>query len=76
MNRLNRRARKAAAKGCHAFPRGSWPIYQSELDRWDVYIEREGLLGPRGLALSKRQAVALAYSISVAKRPSFVITTC
>lgn len=74
MNRLVRRARQAAAKGCHAFRRGSWPIYNSTTDKWDVYVEREGLLGPRDLSLSKREAVALAYSISVRRQPKLVIT--
>lgn len=41
---------------------------------WDVYVEGEGSLGPRDLALSRRQAVALAYAVSVAKRQDVVIT--
>jgi hypothetical protein len=32
------------------------------------------MLGPRGLALTKRQAVALAYSVSVSKRAKLVVS--
>lgn len=76
MNRVERRKRQAAAKGCHAFRRGSWPIYENNLDRWDVYVEAEGPLGPRDLSMSKREAIALAYAISKSARPELVVARC
>lgn len=75
MNRLKRRARQAATKGCFAFKRSSWPAYSESLARWDVYVEPEGPLGPRDLKLTRRQAVYLAYAIGMAKRPRLVIAT-
>ena len=68
MNRLNRRIRQAASRGCYVIQRRSWPIYTENLNQWDVYVESECMLGPRDLKLSKRQAVALAYAIGVSKR--------
>lgn len=75
MNRLKRRARRAAMKGCYVFKRGSSPLYSDSLDRWDVYVESEGPLGPRDLKLTRRQAIGVAYAISVAKRPRLEIST-
>jgi hypothetical protein len=74
MSKIKRKASSASRKGCIAFRRGSWPIYSSELYKWDVYVESEGQFGPRGLALTKRQAIAMAYSISVSPTPKLVVT--
>jgi len=66
MSRLAKRHRSAAARGCYAFRRGSWPIFDTDLEKWGVYVDVEGGLGPRGLSLTRRQAVILAKAISVA----------
>lgn len=70
MSRLKRKLRSAARRECFAFRRGAfgYPDGISRPKEWDVYVESEGPLGPRGLVLTKRQAVALAYAIAVSKR--------
>lgn len=72
MNRTKLRARRASARGCHVHRRASWPIYATDLRKWDVFVEAESILGPRDLSLTYRQAVALAYSIAMAKRQRLV----
>jgi len=67
MNRLQQRRRRAAARGCFAYRR-------CDGAGWDVFVNAEGLLGPRGLVLSRRQAVGLAYAISLSAKPKVVIT--
>lgn len=74
MNRLKKKARRAAARGCHAFRRGTWPTYRDAPERWDVYVEQEGAYGPRGLKLTHRQAVNLAYAASIARPVRLTVT--
>jgi len=74
MSKVRRKAKSASRKGCIAFRRGSWPIFKTDLDKWDVYVEREGPYGPRNLTLTKRQAVALAYAISVSPSSNLTVT--
>lgn len=65
MSRLKRRIQQARRRGCYVI---QWPGHLS----FDVYVEGEWC--PRNLVATKRQAVALAYRISVAKRQKLVIT--
>jgi hypothetical protein len=67
VSKLHRRLQSAARRECFAFRRGVYGVVDCP-QKWDVYVEAEGPIGPRGLSLTKRQAVALAYSIAVSKR--------
>lgn len=75
MNKSQRRIRQAQSRGVHILSRGNYPesFYTEHRDKFDIYIEAEGMLGPRDLALTKRQAANLAYHISVAKRNKITI---
>ena len=68
MTRLQRLKSRAHRQGCHVIPSHGHP------GLWDVYVESEGLLGPRGLQWSKRRAVRLAHSISISKKQRMVVT--
>ncbi|KAF1003944.1 MAG: hypothetical protein GAK28_04407 [Luteibacter sp.] len=57
MSRLNRRRKQAAARGVHVI---RWP----NGGPWDVFVETETLLGPRGVTRTKREAVNFAYCIA------------
>lgn len=65
MNRLTKKLRSCVRRGCYPYKNDNG---------WDVYIESEGLLGPRGLNLTKREAVILAYQISVSKKHKLIVT--
>lgn len=75
MSKFQRRIRQAELRGVHILPRGNCPdsFYKDHRDKFDIYVESEGMLGPRDLALTKRQAANLAYQISVAKRSKITI---
>lgn len=62
MTRLQKLKNRAHRQGCHVIPA------DGHLSLWDVYVEDEGLLGPRGLQLSKRKAIQLAHTISISKK--------
>lgn len=76
MNRLKKRIRQAQRRGVYFLARGNCPMdfYPTHRDKFDIYVESEGMLGPRELALTKRQAIATAYRISVSKKPKVTIT--
>lgn len=59
MSKLERKIRSASSRGCH--------IYKVD-GMWDVIVDSEYMIGPRGLELTRRQAANLAYSISISKR--------
>ncbi len=67
MNRLQIVKNRAHRKGCHVIPAHGRP------GLWDVYVESEGLLGPRGLQWTKRKAVRLAHAISISKKVELVV---
>ena len=69
MNRLHKRKGRAHRKGCHVIPADGNP------GLWDVYVEAEGPLGPRGLQWSKRRAIQLAHGISISKKQKIVFST-
>lgn len=75
MSKFQRRIRQAESRGVHILHRGNCPdsFYKDHRDKFDIYVESEGMLGPRDLALTKRQAANLAYQISVAKRSKITI---
>lgn len=60
MSKLDIKRQKAAAKGCYAFKANF-----VDDKPWCVYIEGEW--SPRGY-MTKREAINLAYAISVAKK--------
>ncbi len=60
MSKLQRRRQAAARRGSFAYRGGDGD--------WDVIVDSEWALGPRCLSLTRRQAIALAYSIAVSKR--------
>lgn len=60
MNKLNTKRQKAASKGCYAFK-----AHFVDDKPWCVYVDGE--FGPRGY-MTKRQAIHLAYAISVSKK--------
>lgn len=68
MNRLQKIKSRAHRVGCHAIPAHQHP------GLWDVYVEAEGPLGPRGLAIGKREAVRLAHSISISKKQKLTVS--
>ena len=57
MSQLQKRRRQAARNGVHVI---RWP----ESGDWDVFVESETLLGPRGVTRQKRDAVNFAYRIA------------
>ncbi|QOR55754.1 MAG: hypothetical protein YHS30scaffold667_50 [Phage 65_10] len=61
MSRLKRRMRQAAARGVYVF---RW----ADDGKWDVYVEAETLLGPRGVTHTKRASINFAYRIAVSRR--------
>lgn len=72
-SRIQRRKQAAARKEVYVYFRGSVPkFYVTQLDKYDVYVEDER--GFRDLALTYRQAVALAYSISISKKHDVIFT--
>lgn len=60
MSKLNTKRQKAASKGCYAFK-----AHYVDDKPWCVYIEGE--FAPRGY-MTKREAIHLAYAISIAKK--------
>ena len=60
MSRLNRRRKQAAARGVHVI---RWPN-----GPWDVFVESETLLGPRGVTRTQREAAHFAYRIAQSGR--------
>lgn len=56
MSQLEKRRRQAARKGVHVIRWHNGP--------WDVFVEAETLLGPRGVTRTKREAVNFAYRIA------------
>lgn len=62
MSRLQRRRQSAAKRGSYAYRRPDGA-------GWDVVVDSEWALGPRGLSLTRRQAIAIAYSIGVSAKP-------
>jgi hypothetical protein len=69
MTRLQKIKNRAHRQGCHVIPS------HGHLGLWDVYVEDEGQLGPRGLQWSKRKAIRLAHSISISKKQKILFTT-
>ncbi len=68
MNRMQKLKNRAHRKGCHVIPS------DGKIGLWDVYVEAEGWLGPRGLQWSKRKAVHLAHAISISKKQKLLVT--
>jgi hypothetical protein len=66
MSKLKQKIQKARNKGCYAY-RAHWVDDKP----WCVYIEGE--FGPRGY-MTRRQAVNLAYAISVSKQHELEVT--
>jgi hypothetical protein len=62
MSRLQKIKNRAHRKGCHVIPS------HDRLGFWDVYVESEGPLGPRGLEWPKHRAIRLAHAISISKK--------
>lgn len=58
MSQLQKRRRQASRLGVHVI---RWP----DTGDWDVFVESEGLLGPRGVTRQKRDAVNFAYRIAM-----------
>jgi hypothetical protein len=52
------------------------PGFRDEKPRfeWDVIVESEGPLGPRGLGLTKRQAIQFCARIASSPSPNLKIT--
>ena len=67
MNRLQKKKSRAHRVGVHVIPA------IDHAGKWDIYVESETLLGPRGLQWSKRKAVHLAHTISISKRFSLEV---
>lgn len=65
MSKLNIKRSRAAARGVWAYRDGK---------HWDVIVDSEGSFGLRGLQLTKREAVHLAYRISIASVPKMTVT--
>ena len=57
-----------------AAERRIWVLRSYSGKAWDVIVDSEGMLGPRGLEYSKRNAINLAYSISISKKSKLEIT--
>lgn len=75
MSRLKKRQRQAAQRGNHIWLRGSLPgFYATEHTKYDVYVEAETSLGPRGLSLTKREAIAMAYQIGISAKQKLTVT--
>lgn len=68
MNRLKRLQQRARNRKCFAHPSHFYPGF------WDVYVDAEGAFGLRGLRYTKRQAIHLAYSISISKKLEIVMS--
>lgn len=68
MSQLQKRRRQAARKGVHVI---RWP----SSGQWDVFVESETLLGPRGVTRNKRDSVNLAYRIAVAAHQPLIELT-
>jgi hypothetical protein len=58
MTRLRLLRQRAARRGVYLL--AAYP----DTSKFDVFAESESILGPRGLSLSKRQAVLLAAQIA------------
>ena len=69
MNRLQKRKNRAHRVGVHVIP-----AYQQQ-GSWDIYVESETILGPRGLQWKKRRAIHLAHAISISKKYHVTVTT-
>lgn len=64
MSRLRRMKQRATRLGVYPLPAFD-PLTQLELHkRFDIFVESEGLLAPRGLSLSRREAIQLASRIA------------
>lgn len=68
MSRLQILRARARTRGCHVLHS------MDDLTAYDVYVESESILGPRDLSLTYRQAVHLAYQISIAKHQKLTVT--
>lgn len=68
MSRLQKIKNRAHRKGCHVIPA------YGRLGLWDVYVESEGPLGPRGLEWSKARAIRLAHAFSISKKQKVVFS--
>lgn len=66
MSKLNTKRQKAASKGCYAFK-----AHFVDYKPWCVYVEGE--FGPRGY-MTKREAINLAYAISLSKKVRLVVS--
>jgi hypothetical protein len=66
MNRLQRRRKQAASRLVFVF---------KHFGAWDIVVDSEGPYGWRSLKLTKRQAINLAYQISVAKVHKLTVST-
>lgn len=66
MSKLNTKRQKAASKGCFAFK-----AHFVDDKPWCVYIDGE--YGPRGY-MTKREAINLAYAISIFKHSELPLT--
>lgn len=69
MSRLNRRRQAAARRKVYVW-RNDWRGGQGH----DVFVDAEWALGPRDLTLTKREAIHLAYAISVSKKQRIEVT--
>lgn len=67
MSQIQKRRRQAARLGVHVI---RWP----DSGDWDVFVESETLLGPRGVTRQKRDAVNFAYRIAMTYRRCRVTT--
>lgn len=61
MSKLEKQRRQAARLGVYVI---RWP----DSGEWDVFVESETLLGPRGVTRKKRDAVNFAYRIAKSSR--------
>lgn len=66
MSKLKQKIQKARSKGCYAY-RAHWVDGKP----WCVYVESE--FGPRGY-MTRRDAVNLAYAISISKDSYLEVT--
>lgn len=66
MSKLQQKIQKARSKGCHAY-RAHW----GDTKPWCVYVEGE--FAPRGY-MTRRDAVNLAYAISISKKHKLEVT--
>ena len=66
MSRVKRKIQRAARLGVY--------VYKNSSGLWDIFVEKETILGPRELSWKRREAVNFAHKITLAEKIKLTIT--